>query len=460
MVGEELYKLRYILIIETALLVTYAIFNIIPFLLLFAFLLIFPLIYITFNYPITGVHLLIFSILAGSIGVVKISGKAPTILFVDIFLLYILALFIIKAFLNIENKIKIPTLMLLWIPFLVWSILGLVVGIDKTRVLIYWKNYFAGFISLSFAYFVIKKEFHIKSIIIGYIIWGVILSLIEIKILIDLGGISNGIIGLYLRKNLLATSWGSSNYLSCFFVMIIPISIGYFVYTNSYKLKSFIIMAIILMSSAIILTLSRGGLLSLFIAVLFLFFRIIKKKTLIPILIIFLVIIGILLLNPLTYVLIGRFISLGKSDSVFTRINFYHDVWNTFLKYPITGVGFGNLGLYAEFVIPLAASAAAHNIVLGMLGETGVLGALFFMIILGRTFWELISGYQKENNYKIKILRWSFLASFLGVFFHSLMEPNFDGIQFSIMIWTLIGTSMKLDLLRIKNNKRLDISKV
>jgi O-antigen ligase len=445
MIRTELFKIKYLLFLEFVLLTVFAVSDFIPFFILLLLILIVPTIYFTFTNPIIGTHLLLFSILVGSLGVAKVSGKAPSIFLVDIIFLYILFLFVIKIFLELDKELKIPFLILMWLPFLLWGLFSFFIAAEKFRAIVIWKNYFAGFISLSFTYFFLKNKVQVKSIFMGLIIWGLLLSLIEIKILFDLGGLSGGIIGLFFKKNLLATSWGKSNYLATFFVMIIPISIGYLLYTTSKKLKFFILLALLFMSSAMILTLSRGGFLVLIVALLVLFVRIIRKKTFIPILTAFLVIITVALLNPLTYVIIDRFATLASSASVFTRINFYEDAWIIFLNNPIVGVGLGNIGLYSQFIVPVA---SAHNIVLGMLSEVGIIGAILFLSILGRVVWESARKFKLEKNESLKILRWSCISAILGVILHSLMEPNFESMQFSVMVWSFIAANLRLDLLQ------------
>jgi O-antigen ligase len=327
-------------------------------------------------------------------------------------------------------------------------VIGLIVAIDKFRVITFWKNHLASFIIFSFAYFIIKNKLQVKSLIIAIIVWGLLLALIEFKVLLELGGFTAGIIGLFFKKNLLTLGWGRSNYLSAFFVVIIPFTIGYWLYTNSRKLKIFITFSLILMSFAIILTLSRGGILALIIALIILFFKVLKPRTVIPLLTVLTIIIIVLLLNPLTYVLVDSISALEKSGSVYSRINFYIDTWNAFLKYPITGVGFGNLGLYAKFILPMYEAPSAHNIVLGALGEVGIVGTIFYGAIFVVLFKTLFSLYKNENDERLKMLKWSAFAALLGGLIHTLVEPTFEGLQFSIVFWIIASISIKLDLLK------------
>ena len=440
MLFSQLYSIRYLLLIEFSLLAVLAIFELIPFLAVLSVFIVGIILIISFNAPVVATHILIFSILIDALIPFKNISKGPTLLIEEVLFFLFIALFTIKFFQNIDKSIKIPKIVMFWIPFLLWSLpVGLLIALDKFRVLVFWKNYFAGFFAFLLVYYSLKKTIHIKSIIFTLVIWGLLLALIEFKVLFDLGGFTSGIIGLYLKKNLLAVSWGRSNYLASFFVMIIPITIGYIFYTKSRRIKLFFSAALVLMAFAMILTLSRGGILALLIAMFLFSLRAFKAKTLIPFLSIIAILILVIILNPLTQVIIQSISNFETSGSVYSRINFYEDTWNAFLKNPLSGVGFGNLSLYSTFILAKEASSSAHNIILGMLGEVGLIGAIFFFLILISVPTKIYKDFKSEKEESLKLLRWSFFVSLIGAYFHSLVEPTFEGFQFSsrLQLWTL-----------------------
>lgn len=391
--------------------------------------------------PIYVLYLLLFSILAGSIGEVKIGGKVPQLLFVDIFFPLLFLILILKELYEPDTKKNWHFFSTLLLIFLIWGLLSFIVAVDKLRTLLIWKSYFYGLIFFLFTYRFIKSPKDLKTTFRVLILFGVILSMIEFSIIIELGGFTRGIVGLFLKKNLLATSWGKSNYLATFYVLLIPLTIGYFLSTKSIYEKILVAIFVIIMFSAIVFTLSRGGMLALAVAIVFLLSRILKPKTFLPILFTIILIVLILLLNPLTYVLIDRIATVEQSFSYYTRLNFYKDVWQIFLDNPIIGVGIGNLGYHAKFVI--LDHASAHNIVIGLLGETGIPGAVIFITLLISVFIYFVKSFRKEKIESNKILLWSFLSSIVGVYIHSLMEPNFEGFQFSIVYWTAIALMVR-----------------
>lgn len=453
MLLSELYRIKYLLLFELFLLAVFGIFELIPFLAILAVVILFPIIYFTFKIPIMAVHILIFSILVDAVIPFKDMARGPTLFIEEIFLGLFLVIFTIKFLLNLNNDLKIPLIILIWIPFFVWTLpTGLFIALEKMRILVFWKNYFAGFFSLILVYYAIQNKHQLKSLIIGFIVWGLILALIEFNILMQLGGFSSGVVGLYFKKNLFAVSWGRSNYLAAFFVVIIPLTFGYLFYTNSKKLKWFFSLALFFMFFGIILTLSRGGLLALFLALSLLFARTLKARSLIPFIVVLSIILTIILLNPLTYVIAEGMSSLETTGSVYSRLNFYEDTWKAFLKYPLAGVGFGNLSFYATFILARDASSSAHNIILGMLGETGLIGGIFFFSILGVVIVKVYRDYRSEEDHPLKLLKWAFFSAISGGYIHSLVEPNFEGFQFSVIFWAIVGTFFNLNLLRTQQD--------
>jgi len=453
MLLSELYRLRYLLLLELFLLVVFAIFELIPFIILLSIIILFPLTFYTFKLPIIAVHILIFSILVDAIIPFKNVSKGPTLFIEEIFLGLFLAIFTIKVLLNLNNSIKIPLIILIWIPFFVWTLpTGLFVALEKLRILVFWKNYFAGYFSLILVYYAVENKIHLKSLIIGLIIWGFILALIEFNILMQLGGFSSGVVGLYFKKNLFSVSWGRSNYLASFFVLIIPLTFGYLFYTKSRKLKLFFSVGLAFMFLAIILTLSRGGLIALVLTLMLLFARTLKARSLVPFVSVLIIVVIIILLNPLTYVIAEGMSNIETTGSVYSRMNFYEDTWDAFLKHPLTGVGFGNLSFYSTFVLAKDASSSAHNIILGMLGETGLIGGIFFFSILAVVIVKVFKDYRSEEDHSLKLLKWAFFSAISGGYLHSLIEPNFEGFQFSIIFWAIVGTFFNLNLLKTHQN--------
>ncbi|MFA3784106.1 O-antigen ligase family protein [Melioribacteraceae bacterium 4301-Me] len=397
-------------------------------------------IYISFNHLFFLLLAFLLSILAGSIG----SGKSE-VSFTNILFPILTVIFFIRLFLDFERRQKQDFVLIkvLFVAFLIWSLFTSLNAVNKSLSLLYWRNYFAGIIVFSFALFVLNDYRKVKTFMIFLTVWGIILALIELYVFSTLGGFPAAFVKVIFRKNLLATSWGKSNYLATFYVLIIPVTIGTFLTLGSKKLKLFLSGSMLFLLTGLILTLSRGGILSLVIAITILISKVLKPRTFIPLLLLITLLTTVFILNPFASILFTGISNVGSSLSYYSRLNFYEDVWKTFLNNPIVGVGFGNLGYHSKFEFTKSV-ASAHNIVLGMLGETGIVGAILFIFLLCYILFLVIKNYTKEKNERIKVLEWAFISGFIGVLIHSMMEPNFEGFQFAIVFWSTLAVFLRL----------------
>lgn len=406
--------------------------------------------YLFFNKPFLVLPTLLISILAGTIGS---NNSSSQISFTDLLFPIVIAIFLIRTFYNSNEKSEpYNFIKAFYSAFLIWSLFIVFLAPDKSLALAYWRNYFAGFIIFLSGLAFIKNFKQIRFLIVVLVIWGIILAFIEFNAFISLGNASSAIVKVLLNKNLISTTWGRSNYFAAFYVLIIPITLGYLFSLKSKKSKSLLILALMFLFSGIVITLSRGGLLSLGVAVLIFISKVLKPKTFVPLVGLILLISIILLLNPLTLFIFKGLSTVDSNLSTYSRLNFYKDVWNTFLNNPITGVGFANLGHFAQFKITNA-PASAHNIILGALGETGIIGTIFLIGTLVYAFVLSFRNYLKEKIESVGILLWSFFSAFAGVFLHSMMEPNFEGFQFAVMFWATLAAFLRLS--ELNDNEKL-----
>lgn len=397
-----------------------------------------------FENPLALLLIFLFSILAGAIEDLNFGSKNSQFSFVDFLFPLLILLYLVLFIFKRKYDFPDPFLFLKinFLLFILWGCFTLIIAPDLKLAIGYLRNYFAGFIVFVFSLAVLKDDRSIRRTLIAIIIWGLVLAFIELYIVLSLGGLSEGLMKIFFTKNLLATSWGKSNYLAAFFVFIIPLTIGYLLSVKNRATRFALIFALGVMFTAILITLSKGGILSLFLALIILFSKTVKIKTLAPIIVLVFLVIIVLIVNPMTSLVLEGFVKLDSNFSTMTRINFYKDAWNIFLENPITGIGLGNLGYYAKFKI--SASASAHNLFLGLLGEAGIIGALFFLLLLGKMFLILLKNYINEKEDNIKIFQWAGISAFIGVLAHSMMEPNFEGFQFGVIFWTVIPLFLKI----------------
>jgi O-antigen ligase len=447
MLLQEIFRLKYLLLAQIIVLGISAYLDFLPFYVFIGVVLLLLVSIKSFNEPYFAIIILMIAMIIDALIPFKFKSTGPSLLVTEFFLLVFIPIVFIKFLYDYKN-IKFESLLWIWLPFLFWSLLiGLVIGVDKFKVISFWKNFFAGYFVFATVLLSVNNSKQLINIFRAIILWGATLALLEIKVIIEAGGLAAGIVGLFLYKNLLSVGWGKSNYLAAFFVIIIPITIGYLIYTKKKISKYLLTISLLLMFFAVTLTLSRGGILALLITLLILLPKVLNRKYFFPFIVIFLSVSLIIFLNPLTYVIIDRIATLESSSSVYSRINFYKDVWNTFLTHPITGVGLGNLGYYSKFILGPELSPSAHNIILGALGELGIIGTLFYLSIFILLTIKIYQGYKFEKDESLKTIKWCLFSSVVGALIHTLVEPTLEGLQFSIIFWTISGLNFKVNLL-------------
>lgn len=431
-----------LLVFELSLLAAFVLAGSIPLFALAGLLVFLVLAYVFYRSSKYAALALIFSILLGPLAVVKIAGKAPSFLFLDIALLFVVVVMAVRWPISWNGIIKMHPIAISFCFFLCWGAATALLAVDSSRAIVLLRNYFSGLVAFLLVYQAIQTEKDVRQIYIALLLWGTILSLLALSNLFQFGNLAVGIVNAFLYKNLIATSWGKSNYLAAFAVILIPLALAVFFTKTSRAVKWLTVGSLVLMTTALIVSLSRGGLIACFIAALLVLAKYLRFRTFLPIFALVLIVGLIALFNPLTSVLLERTSTLERSASVYSRLDFWKETWQIFQAHPLTGVGFGNLGYYAVF--QTANYSSAHNIVLGLLAETGIIGFILFSILIFKTLTALTRAILQSQNTFTKHLSWGVFCAFCGVLLHAMIEPNFEGSQFSVMVWTVIGLGARL----------------
>ena len=431
-----------LLFFELSLLAAFVLAGSIPLIVLVGLLVFLVVAYLFYRNSKYATLSLIFSILLGPLAVVKIAGKAPSFLFLDIALLLVVIVMAVRWPMSWNGIIKMHPVAISFCLFLGWGAATALLAVDSSRAIVLLRNYVSGLVAFLLVYQAIQTEKDVRQIYIALLLWGIILSLLALSNLFQFGNLTVGIVNAFLYKNLIATSWGKSNYLAAFAVILIPVALAVFFTKTSRAMKWLTVGSLVLMTTALIVSLSRGGLIACFIAALMILVRYLRFRTFLPIFALILVVGLLALFNPLTSVLLERTSTLERSASVYSRIDFWKETWEIFQSHPFYGVGFGNLGYYAVF--QTANYSSAHNIVLGLLGETGIIGFILFSILIFKTLTALTRAILQSQNTFTKHLSWGVLCAFCGALLHAMIEPNFEGSQFSVMVWTVIGLGVRL----------------
>lgn len=132
---------------------------------------------------------------------------------------------------------------------------------------------------------------------------------------------------------------------------------------------------------------------------------------------------------------------LASGDTFMLRLSYWRIAWEMFKDYPLTGVGLGNFAVpYAFYLYEGAAfTRMAHNVLLKLAAETGLLGVLLFAAFWGYSF---IAGALRVLTEQVRTRRWclaGLYASTLAFFLHSMLDFNFASPSLTTLAYFFCG---------------------
>lgn len=98
----------------------------------------------------------------------------------------------------------------------------------------------------------------------------------------------------------------------------------------------------------------------------------------------------------------------------------------------------------------------AHSEYLGALAETGVIGAISFLLIVILLIYKASMLYINLENPDLKILVMSILLALISYFIHGVLNNYLDTDKASIPIWTCAAMIVALDIYHFNNKKSTD----
>ncbi len=243
------------------------------------------------------------------------------------------------------------------------------------------------------------------------------------------------------------------NILAEYLIMTIPLSVSLFWHSKRIHKKIIFLGTTLIMSLALVLTLSRGGWLGFAFSA-FIFIILVERRlllTLIPITL------GGVYLLPQT--IINRILSIGNlSDSSNAyRITMWEITLDIIKDNWVAGVGFGHLPFKQTFetYIRTHPTFHAHNTYLETAAEMGIPGLIVFLLFLFTLFKYGIKKLVKSEDKYISTVSAGVLSGLGGVMFHGAVENVLYLPKIIITFWILV--SFILTLVRIQDGKK-DIS--
>lgn len=183
------------------------------------------------------------------------------------------------------------------------------------------------------------------------------------------------------------------------------------------------------------MTLSRGSMLSLAIAMIIVV--ILAARDYLPALII----LGLAGSSLLPESIIRRILSIftGGDTSTNFRRSIYQASFNMLRDYRITGTGLGQFKeLYKIYSLHAAKSYHAHNTILMIYIEMGILGLLSFIAMMTAWTRDIISAIKYKGN-KLSVISVSIFAGIAGCTIQGMVDHIWHNYDIMFMYFVLLG---------------------
>lgn len=218
------------------------------------------------------------------------------------------------------------------------------------------------------------------------------------------------------------------------------------------KVLSFLFL--ISMATAILFTLSRGGLLALFTVLFLIGLKEGQKRKS------FVIILGLIVLAILIVpwdLFLPRIKSISKltSDvSIIQRLKILKGGVAMFFDHPLFGVGVGNFLTYSKIYTNTLIHRVAHNSYLEVAAETGILGITFFLALLLMTLKQLRTcwKYLESINSKYHYYPLGIMIGMIGFMVHSLFLSE----QYNVSLFIVLALSAVINNL-LSSSQRLNM---
>lgn len=254
-------------------------------------------------------------------------------------------------------------------------------------------------------------------------------------------------------------SFGDSNYYALSAVSMVPVAFYLWKHDHTKWIRLFGLAAFSFITLGIALTLSRGGLLALFVA---LFLLIVDRKGLAKGLVvgsIVLVILSVVIVPEATWQRFKGVVTFMDDDPEGPKeVSFNHRLMllksgkEMVKANPFFGIGLGNFKPLSVYYLPeLSSPGIAHNSFMEVAAETGLPALFAFIIILASVVKDLKRLERRLNDYTgilCKGMRIGFIAMIVAAFFLS--------AQYEKMLWLLIDLTIAIKRFAFSKEKVLE----
>jgi O-antigen ligase len=242
----------------------------------------------------------------------------------------------------------------------------------------------------------------------------------------------------YLGSNRVAGLSTGTMELAGFIILIYP-SIIIYTFKNQLinKYKFILYFSLIISFPVIFFNGTRIMWVVLSILISFILFSLIKNKKKLVIVLFIILGLGTIFINN-NPVVQARIYSITDTQNASNseRLRMWRSAWMMFEDHPIAGVGLGNyMEQYrTKYILPEAKERNqwhAHNVLMQMLAETGIIGFIPYLCMVVYFLWESFTRWR--NTKKLDTLL--FFCVTLGFFLHGMTDVNLGNLRILFKIY-------------------------
>ncbi|HWP46783.1 MAG TPA: tetratricopeptide repeat protein [Candidatus Limnocylindrales bacterium] len=261
------------------------------------------------------------------------------------------------------------------------------------------------------------------------------------------------LLGREVPQGMMAGTFISPTHFAVYLELIIPLAIGLTFLTRQWEKKLLLGLLVAIMGTALALSLSRGGIISLLLSLIFLSICLaIRRTDQKPVWILLALFLAILTylswigIMPVIERIEKTWLGGQWDESTLIRLTFWQNSLELLKEAPLLGTGLGTFQYvflkYAPYLGESLRAFHAESIYIELLVDTGLLGLIVFLWGIQRVFQSALTAYFSPEERSLKLLTLTALTSVLAFLFHGIVDFNLRVPANALLLTTILAILM------------------
>jgi len=364
----------------------------------------------------------------------------------EIFLILSITVYVLDIFLNKkEEKLKIDKLSFL-------LALHLMLALASVSYIIDFRFFVFGLkiIAYSFlSYFLVLNLLDDKKKILWFFyslsIGAVILSSQVFLKFYQMGFSSR----FFFERHLITIPIGPIATTAAILAFLSPLILSFYFYlSDRERNKPLVFVSFFFSFVAVFLTLGKGAITSLFIGLMFLFFKMKNKRMTFFLFFIWFVALAYFMFNQFFIGLFERFKITFIDENTSFRISEYETGLILIKDYFYRGVGAGQQLVYFKKMLNLEVGQQVDNYIFQAIIDFGILGLGLAVLLTTTIFFKAKKALRSLNRDSVIIF--GFVSAFICAFFNGMIEVTIYALPYAIIFWSVVGVFTNLEKINLK----------